>query len=121
MLSFLGDLWKDSPVEKLANKSKKIKQWLQDHPEEIDEAIDNDLWLDHDAGKLANLLLFLLGNVDEDLEGRKGKEEDGIEGWVCRVGLSPIFLFLSSSLPSPRLHYLTKIVINFLYNIIHIT
>jgi len=41
-------------VETLSNKARRIFQWLTDHPDEEDEAIDSDLWLDHFAGMYAN-------------------------------------------------------------------
>lgn len=56
----------------MSNRSKRIFQWLRDHPDEEDEAIDNDLWLDHDAGKYANKFI--------DIE-RSGEKEGGKENF----------------------------------------
>jgi len=53
-LRYLGELWKDSPVDTLSNKARRIFQWLTDHPDEEDEAIDNELWLDYNAGMCTN-------------------------------------------------------------------
>jgi len=41
-------------VKTLSNKARKIFQWLTDRPDEEDEAIDSDLWLDHFAGMYVN-------------------------------------------------------------------
>jgi len=50
-LQALGDLWRDSPDEKLNEKSVIIGKWLKEHPDEEDEAIHDKIWLDHTAGK----------------------------------------------------------------------
>jgi len=58
VLKKLGDKWKEHANAQFNQKSRRIEAWLTDHPSSIDEAIDSDLWLDHDAGNDKCLLEY---------------------------------------------------------------